>query len=191
MKNIILTSTAISLLCLSTAGYARDLNKGTIEIGGGLNLSMISEEYKAQDAEDPLEIDSRNFAANVLYYVAPNIGLGINWNYQSEEAKFGDSEWETTTSMIGPVAAYNISLGSNTSLKLVGSVVRASEENGDSTLEGFGWTLGGQFHYFLNDFVSLNGSLKYVSISLEDDDSNNELDNTSFRAGVGLSIYLK
>lgn len=191
MKNIILTSTAISLLCLSTAGYTRDLNKGTIEIGGGLNLSMISEEYKAQDAEDTMEIDSRNFAADVLYYIAPNIGLGINWNYVSAEAKAGDSEWETTTSMIGPAAAYNISLSGNTSLKLGGSLVMASRETEESSIDGFGWTLGGQYTYFLNDFVSLNGSLEYVSLSLEDDDSNNEFDNTSFRAGVGLSIYLK
>lgn len=195
MKNIMLSTAVIGLLSLSTTGHARDLNQGTIEIGGDLDLSMVSLEVKPEGG-DKVETDTTTLSASALYYVVQNVGVGITWDYMSDEAKVAGDKAETTTNMIGPTAAYNISLNDKTSLKVLGAVVMSSTELSGTSIsttkiDGFGWTIGGQLSYFLNDFVSLNGSLQYLSLSLEEDDTKTDVDTTGFGAGVGLSVYLK
>ncbi len=199
MKNIILSMAVLGLLCLSATGYARDLNQGTIEIGGGSGFSMDSFEFEPEGFPKT-EVDITTLSARALYYVVQNIGVGIAWDYTSAETTFADYKAERTDHFIGPTAAYNISLNDRTSVKLLGAFVMASTDtsntiSGTSTIDGVGWTTGGQLIYFPNDFVSLNGSLQYRSVSLEDPSENSDtktnVDETALGAGVGLSVYLK
>lgn len=194
-KHIILSTAALCLLSMTTTGHARNLDKGTIEIGGGLGLSTTSLEMKPEGSSK-IETDSTALSANVLYYVAQNIGVGITWDYSSNEMKSSGYKFETTSNTFGPMAAYNISLNEKTSLKLGGALVMSSTEDKETgfattTVDGYGWNLGGQLSYFLNDYVSLDGSLDYVSLSLEEDSTKTEIDTTGFAAGVGLTVYLK
>lgn len=195
-KNIIQSAVAIGLLCLSTAGNARNLDQGTVEIGGGLGLNIISIDVKQEGASKE-DFDSTALSANALYYVAQNIGVGIAWDYSTSETRRGVYyKYEETSNSIGPMAAYNISLNEKTSLKLGGTLVKLTSESKEtgyvtSTTDGYGWSLGGQLSYFLNDFVSLDGGLYYVSLSRENNKTKTSIDTTGFSTGIGLSVYLK
>lgn len=194
MKKFVLSAAAVSLLCLSSAGHARDLSRGTVEIGGDLDLSTMSIDNKPEWG-DSFKSDTKHLSTDLVYYVADNFGMGLQWNYVRTELDiFGDT-LESTTNMIGPTAAYNISLNDDTSLKLLGGIFITSSEESDSSGtesgDGNGWHVGGQLNYFLNDAVAINGLLSYFSLSLKDDATFTNFDSDGWGLGIGLSVYLQ
>lgn len=194
MKNVILGASIIGLTCLSATAFSRDLAQGTIEIGGGLDLSLGSSEMDITGS-DTIDTDTTTLSASGLYYVAPNIGVGLTWDYDSTEVGEAGYKSEESSNFIGPVASYNLSLNDKTSLRFLGALGLASIEmedsfSGTTTIDGFGWAVGAQLSYFLTDSVSIDGYLSYMSLSLEEDESKTDVDSTSFGPGVGLTVYL-
>jgi len=193
MKNMILSVAVISLLCVSTTvSYARDLGKGTIEISGDFDLSVDSVDLKPEGF-DKITTDTTTLSVDALYYVAPNIGVGLTLTHESVEEKSGADKDKTTIKIIGPAVSYNISLNDKTSLKLQGAIANVSIDLDDTTtIDGFGWNIGAKVSYFLNEFVSLDAGLDYLSASLEENGSPSiDVDLTGFSTGVGISVYVK
>jgi len=194
MKNVILGASIIGLTCLSATAFSRDLAQGTIEIGGDLDLSLDSSELDITGS-DTMDTDTTTLNATGLYYVAPNIGVGLIWNYDSTEVSGAGDKLEESSNLIGPAASYNLSLNDKTSLQFQGALALASIEvkdsfSGTTTIDGFGWVVGAQLSYFLTDAVSIDGSLVYTSLSLEEDETKTDVDSTGFGTGVGLTVYL-
>lgn len=183
MKQLILGASLIGLTCLSASAFSRNLPQGTIEVGGDSNFSLSSMETDVGNSS--YDTDSTTLNIDGLYYVQTNLGVGLVWNYDTSDT----DGFEATTNFIGPAVSYNISLDPKMSLKVGGAVGLASyEDDSNNDADGFGWELAGKLSYYLNNSVSVDGSVSYTSLSLEDD-FNNEMDTTGFTLGVGLSAY--
>lgn len=181
------------LLGVSATGNAHDLEAGTLELGGSLRASMTSSTIKIEGFED-LDQDSTALDILALYYVSDNLGLGVTWNYDTTEFSSGGGSFEVTSNEVGPAVAYNISLNKDASLKLIGAFLLASVEDdavfGDGvTIDGNGWAVGGIISNFINDYMSIDASLVYESLSLEEDVSDTDVDLDGYTVGVGISVY--
>ena len=193
MREMILSVAVIGLFFVSTAvSYAKDLGKGSIEISGDLALSVDSVGLKSKGF-DKTTTDTTTLSVDALYYVAPNIGVGLTLTHESIEIKSAGDKNKTTTQIIGPAISYNVSLNDKTSLKLQGAIANVSSDLDDTTtIDGFGWEIGGKISYFLNDFVSIDAGLSYLSASLEDNGSPSiGVDVTGFSTGAGISVYMR
>jgi len=172
---------------------AKEIQRGTVEISGGTNVSFSSTEIKPE-GRTKTEIDTQAIDASVLYYFSPNVGVGMLWNYQDYETTTGTFSFEQTTTLIGPQLAINVSLNDKTSFKLKGSVFVSSTEVSDSwsktKSDGFGWAVWGGLSYFVMESVSFNGGITYASLSTEDDFNNADTDTTNLSVGVGISVYI-
>lgn len=193
MKKSVALIVSAGLLGVSTIGSAHDLKKGTVELGGSLQASMTSSTIEIPGFED-LDQDTTALDILALYYVSDNFGLGVTWNYDTTEFSSGGDSLDVTSNEIGPVAAYNISLNKNASLKLFGAFLIASVEDdtvfGDEvTIDGNGWAVGGMISNFINDYISIDATLVYETLSLEESDSDTDVDVNGYTVGVGVSVY--
>ncbi len=195
MKKSILSTVAI-LLCLSTASYAQNIKKGTIEVGGGLGIGMNSEEFDVDGASDDMEVKSTSFSASTLYYIRPNIGIGGTWDYVSREYDLFGNKMEYNDYSIGPIISYNISMDKQIGFKLQGGAVKYfSETSVDGSkfeFNGFVWLAKGVISYFITKNISFNGSVAYTfgEIELETNIGDADTDYSNFTSHVGISVYL-
>ena len=194
LKNVVLSAVVAGVLCLSTTSNARDLNKGTVEIGGDLDLTLFSSDFEPEGF-DKTETDGGRLSATISYYVAKNFGIGLLLDYSSEETTFRGNSFDFKSHAIGPIVTWNFSLNEKTSFKIQGALVTVDYESSDSFgntdgSDGFGWGIRGQISYFLTDAVSLNTSLSHRTTKLEDDRTGIDLEDKRLEAGLGLSVYL-
>ena len=191
MKKYIQVSVFMCFLILSFSVCAKDMPRDTIEIGGDFDISVSSVDLDIEGEE--VDTDTTSISMSVLYYVEENLGVGLTWGYENSEVSFEGGSSESTTNFLGPAVAYNFSLNENTSMKLYGAVAISAMEEKDSDLgkakySGYAWVTAGIISFFVNDSVSFDASLSYVSMSLEDDEI--DLDVDGFSTGLGVSVYL-
>lgn len=184
MKKAIIPSIFAALVIGSSCAVARDLPMGTVEIGGDFDIGISSAEYEVEGIEF-LDTDTLTLSGDVLYYFSDNLALGITGIYENTEISSGGASAETTTLLLGPALAYNISLNPDTSLKLQGAFVLADIDIDGDTLDGYGVTVAGTLAFFLGDNVSLDTTLRFVSASLEDDTFGLDFDLSGFPWGWG------
>ncbi len=187
---------AIGIGCLSATVHARDIPKGTLELFGDLDISVVSQEVKIRDgfSQDTVDTDTNTISLSALYYVDTNLGIGILWDYESAKSSSGGVTAKTTTHVIGPGALMNISMNDKASLFLLGGFGFASIDYNDSifgaeSADGFGYQFGGGIRYFVNDNVSFNSSVRYLSLTVDIDGSGEEIESTGISIGVGLSVF--
>ena len=194
MKKSILSTMAI-LLCLSTASYAQNIKKGTIEIDGGLGFDISSSEADIDGVTDDMEEDSKKISASALYYIRPNIGIGGIWKYDISETDYGQSKKEDISYGIGPIISYNVSMDDQISVKLQGGMLKFGMEDkeNDTETEGFLWMARGMISYFIVKNVSINGSLAYTfgELEMEQGSSDTDMDTSRFDSSISISFYWK
>jgi len=190
MKKSICPIVIAGLCCVTSISSARDIDQGTIEINGGLDLSISSAKLEPESG-GRVDIDTKTINLGGLYYVAQNFGLGFSWDYTSTDIESNNLSAETSTSIFGPAALYNVSINEDMSLRFLGAfLISSSDADYSGSNDGFGWGLGGGLSYFISDHVSVNGTVQYVYLKLEDDDTGVDMDSNGFGAGIGLSVYL-
>jgi hypothetical protein len=194
-KHLIIISLVMPLVSISTNTYSHELQQGVIEIGGDFGISAASNDVKTEGLEK-METETLNLSGNALYYIVPNFGVGLAWDYYSYEGKISNNKLESSSYKLGPTIAYNMSINEDTSIKLIGTLLdatrkRKSSSSSTNSDKGSGWSVGGQLSYFVNDFVSLNTTLRYTSTSMENNQYNYDTDTSGYNLGLGLSIYLK
>jgi long-subunit fatty acid transport protein len=194
---IILPAALIGFLSMSASAHAYEVGMGTIEISGDLDLSVLSAETKVSSGgfSDTTDNDTINLSLTGFYYLADNLGLGINWSYQSEKVSADGDSAKTTMHLIGPAVQFNSSLNDTVSLFLAGTLGYASIDYDDSffgntSANGFGYSISGGIKYFINDYISLNGSIGYGRTSVDIDDFDAEVEISGVNIGLGLSAYL-
>jgi len=181
-----LRTLALVSLLIPALASARDLSAGTLQLGGDTNLgfSMTTTDFGGGD------VDTNVFDIGVsgLYYIIPNLGVGAFLDYSNESTEFEDIESDFSSTIIGPQVSYNLSLAEQASAFGTFGLGYAKVDADDAEASGFAWQLGGGIRYFPVSAVSLDGSITYSNVSLEDD-FNNEGDVSDLRIGVGLSFY--
>ena len=193
MKNIVRAATVAALALSSGALYAKDIEQGPVAILGDLDLSFTSVTADFGGGAE-METDTTSVSAAALYFVSRNIGLGFRWSYENQEASALGVSAETTMNTIGPAAVINISMDDRVSLQFLGSVDYASIEDRDAfgatgEADGWGFSASARLSYFLNDFVSVDGSLGYSYLELKDD-FGNSVDFDGVGVGLGLTVYI-
>jgi outer membrane protein assembly factor BamA len=180
MKKILLI-----LLTLGTIPHtltAHNISTGTIEVEGGANFSFSSVEIdKGRDKDD---IDKTELSLTSLYYISPNLGVGLHWSYESTEHD-GNDDAET---IMGPALAFNIPIAPKMSVKPFGYIALVDGEEGTIDYDGTEWGLGTTLNYFIQENISLNAGLLYSSQDL-DIDNGGDYKKTGFKTNLGLSVY--
>ena len=193
MKKYILISVFVCVSVLSFSVCAKDIPRDTLEIGGDFDMSVSSFDLEVEG--EGVDTDTTSISMVVLYYVEKNLGVGLTWEYENAEASFEGGSAESTANMLGPAVAYNISLNENTSFRLHGALALSAIEEedsdlGDATYDGYAWVVGGQVSFFLSDAVSFDASLRYLSMSLDEDETSLDVEADGFTTGLGVSVYL-
>jgi len=178
MKKTLLTLLAVGIIPNTLA--AHNINTGTIEVTGGANLSFISGERNKDT-----DVKSTNLSLDSLYYVAPNLGVGLHWEYTSSEIGKKNSS-ETT---IGPAVAFNIPIAPKMSVKPLAyfGLVKGEDDTNDD-FDGTAWGLGANLNYFIRENISIGAGIVYESKDV-DFDSGGDYKYTGFTTAVGLSVY--
>jgi len=180
MKKTLLTLLTIGIIPSTLTAHS--IQTGTIEVTGGTNLSFSSGEIDRNGNDT--DVDSTELSLSGLYYVAPNLGVGLHWEYESTEVGNSDSS-ETT---IGPAFAFNIPIAPQMSIKPIGYISLVNGEEGTTDYDGTEWGLGVDANYFIRDNISVNAGITYSSQDI-DIDGGGDYKATGFQTGVGLSVY--
>ena len=180
MKKTLLTLLAVGIIPNTLT--AHNIQTGTIEVTGGTTLNFTSSTIE-QNGRDT-DIDSRELSLTGLYYIAPNLGVGMHWSYDSTEVGNSDS----SETIIGPAVAFNIPIAPQMSIKPIGYIALVNGENGTVDYDGTEWGLGVDANYFIRENISINAGIIYSSQDV-DIDGGGDFKATGFQTGVGLSVY--
>jgi predicted porin len=189
---------AIVLALVPALASAHDLTPGTFELSGGSNLGLNSGSTKQEQSGASAKTDTSNYGLNTtgLYYVIPNLGIGLGFGYRSDSEKdaFGV---KTTTSqfVVGPAVAYEVPIAPEFSVFGRGELDYVSGKTtvtglSDASASGYGFQLEAGVKYFLVKNFSFNAGLGYQYATV-DDNSTPKVTTTlsNFGLNVGLSVY--
>jgi len=183
----------LPIILIPSILIAKEVPVGTIEISGDLDISVTSFETKTEGT-DNTDTDTQAVSASFLYYPLNNIGIGLAWEYESSESVTNGSKYEQTVNLIGPGVSFHFSVNDNLNIKLIGAIAKSAAEfssNGSTTeADGFAWVISGGIAYFVTESVSLDASVRYLSISQEIDSDSTDIDSSGLATGLGLSVYL-
>jgi opacity protein-like surface antigen len=193
-KNIAVLLLAVVLLNCEPL-FAKEIKAGTIGLGGDLNISYDSDTSKPSSG--PKTVDKeKSVNANMLYYIMPNLGLGLGWSYDKYDSTNAGINLGVTTYSIGPAMGYNISVNEELSVKIMGSIEKLNSNARvtglpTSKVDGTQWTAMAQLNYFPVDNISLDAGIQYHSASLSDNQATGNIKFTGYTSRVGLSVYFK
>lgn len=184
---------ALTLALLPALAGARDLGAGTFELSGGTNLNFGSRTYELTNPAftGKYEVDESTVALNTdaLFYVVPNLGLGLGLQYQKTEWEDDFDKWESSFSFIGPEVKYNIPVAPSVSILVGGGLGRLAMTDLDGEdADGWALTLGAGARFFVVDAVAFDATLSYLKGSVEDD-FNTETDLSGWNIGLALSVF--
>jgi len=177
----------LALLVLPATLWAMDINQGKIELSGQTRFNFSKTEIETTGSPD-VDETTWEFQLDGLYYLQRNLGLGVIFQYDKTETEVAGVSVDSSTFIIGPQVTYNFPLNEKVSLFVNGAVGYATAEVANNDADGWAYQFGGGLKYFLTNSASINGTLQYRSISLEDD-FNNDIDTSGVSVGVGISIY--
>jgi hypothetical protein len=177
----------LALLVLPATLWAMDINQGKFELSGTTAFNFSDTTAEVSGSPD---VDTTTYSLQLdgLYYFANNFGLGLTFLYEDSEVEVGGSSVDSSTFVIGPQLTYNFPLNEKVSLFVNGSIGYATVEVQSEDADGWAYKVGGGLKYFLTNSASINGSVSYQALTLEDD-SDNDFDVDGVSVGVGLSIY--
>lgn len=197
MKIRVLLLVAAIFAGAGSEAFARDLDQGTLELQGDFNLLLGSQSSKTTTPVSSAEqdYDSIETSIKAVYYLMPNFGVGLWWDYLSLDVTQQGITEQLTNNDIGPAVTFNTSMGDNASFKitaaLASSTIEYIDNSGIDKREGYAWEVIGGLSYYLNSNVSLDGQVGYRKSHREWPDVDVEFDNTGFKTKLGLSVYIR
>ena len=174
--------------------HAKEISKGTVELSGASTFFISSSETTVSGMSGSVDEDTLLLSLSAIYYVAPNVGVGVFWAMQNSEYDDGTNSAAYNNNTIGPIVAYNVSIDPSSGFGffagfiLIGDYER--ETNGFTTSEGdlSGHVLGVDFKHFVTESVSVNVGIELYSIE-EEEDGGSSVETDSTDIGIGLSVY--
>ncbi len=193
------------------AARALDVSAGTVEVRGDSNLGFSFASTDVSGSLPGSSTDNTLYGGDLtgLYYVVPNLGIGLALSYSASETKSVGFKSTSSNLLVGPAVAFVYPLQEKLSLALQGDAgwVRSKSKTtfndtgigglagGESNSSGFGFELGAGVRYFLARSFSVNAGVAYVhEQTTVDAPSGTGLPDIKFttsglRVGAGLSVY--
>jgi len=170
--------TVAALSCVATGVMAKEIPAGTIAVGGQTDVSQASTTTTVNGTD--IDVDVTTLKTGALYYVAPNVGLGVLWDYEKTKTSVAGTSSTETTNLFGAMASYNISINEQMSIRPRVFFGTASVKNDPLDVS-----------YFPSDHVSFDVGVSYESLSLRDDGLDIDADGSGFSFGLGFTAYLR
>lgn len=183
----------LSIFVVNNA-YSKEIAKGTVEVSGDSSFSISSSEAKQSGVSGSDDTDTLSLSATAVYYVAPNVAVGLLWSMEDQDEDSGVNSYSSNINIMGPLVGYNVSIAPESSIALYAGLVLIgdfeSKTNGTTTSEGdvSGHIIGASFRQFVAESVSVNVGFAISSITLEED-GGTDLDIDTTDLSVGLSVY--
>ena len=186
MRKLLAVVLALSLA--PAVATASNLEAGVVQVSGGLDLSYSSTTTEAEGFEDQ---DDSVFTlqGDALFYAVRNLGIGLFVSFQDSSSEEGAITFDQQTTIIGPIAAYNLSIAPQASLFVGAGIGYAKLEVDTIDASGYAWLVRGGLRYFVVPAVSLDASIGYQMMSIEVSDTNTQVDSGGLAVGLGLSVY--
>ena len=194
MKTIRLIATFFVVFAGMNNVYAKDISQGTIEIGGDSTLSISSSKSTVKGFSGSEDSDDVSLSLIALYYVAPNVGVGVFWNNEQSKTDDGFNSFKFNANILGPMAGYNMSIGATSSIRFFAGIILLgdyeSKSDGTTLSKGdlSGHVLGAELKNFLTESVSVNVGINIATIE-DDEDGGNKTETDSTDLTLGLSVY--
>lgn len=163
------------------------ISEGVFELSGQTKFNFSKTDIEVTGSPDT-EVTSTVIQFDGLYYFKKNLGLGLSVQYDKSETEVDGASLDTSTFLIGPLMTYNIPLKDKFSVFVNGLVGYATLKIGNDDADGWGFQIGGGVKYFPMKSASINATVSYQYIGLEDD-YENDYDASGVNFGIGLSIY--
>lgn len=186
MKKLVLAAAIAALPLVTTA---QQLSAGTLQLSGGTQLSFTSGTIEFEGG-DEVDVDTRSLNLGALYYVAPQLGIGLAFDHEYSKLDApGFPSTESTTTVIGPMVGLNLPVGSSLAVFVDGAIGLARMEEDDLEADGLAFGLGAGLRIFPARWASFDLGLRYQKLALEFD-GGGEVDTTTVSVGAGISVYL-
>lgn len=194
MKIVNLITLLFLTAIITNNAYAKDIAKGTIELSGDSSFSISSSESTQQGVSGSEDTDTRTLNLSALYYVAPNVGVGILWFNANEETNDGIDKDEISINSLGPTVGYNMSIDAASSFQFFAGLLLIgdyeAQSNGFTISEGdvSGHVFGATYKKFITESVSFNAGFSMSTIEIEED-GGSDVETDSTDLDFGLSVY--
>ena len=169
MNKFTLSLATATLIFASTMTEARELDPGTIMIGGDTSFEDSSSEISINAINSTEKADTTVLNVGVTYFFARNLGVGLIINNEDTDYSDGTND---SINMMGPVVGYNISLNTETSIILQAGLVFVSGDVDDGTgnsasIDGDGTLLMVSAAYFISDNIAVNIGIRKTNVDID------------------------
>jgi outer membrane protein len=181
---------SLTLFLGVTLTLSAQTEKGNIVLGP--EFGFLNQTVEVDGADEEITTTAFNLKLTGGYFVADNLAVGLQFGTASSKVEFDSDETSSSSTFIGPVAAYYISLSDDLYLPVAAGVGLnfSNDDNGNEVKSsGIAFGLSAGLEYFLSENVGLKLTLGWNSASLEEEDELFELDITEIVAGIGFNIY--
>lgn len=183
---------------------AADLAPGTLEVAGttALGFSSVSSDSERNGSTDTVDATALGGITSVLYYLAPNIGVGLSGGYGYTKAESATMTSKTSSLSFGPAVSFQVPVAPQLALFGRGhldlirgssTVTRSgvpSSSTVKATFDGHQLGLQAGLKYFPIPAVSFDAGLAWTRHRLEDDSSPSATETTTnLGVNVGVSVY--
>jgi hypothetical protein len=188
----------VVLAMLPTFAMAADLTPGVIEVTGSSNLGFDSSSSKFEGAANSTDTTRYGLDLTGIYYLTPNVGVGLRLGYTNEETKFAGAKSGVSTLLLGPAVGFEVPIQDKLAFAAQGDIGYASAtftESGqpDTNASGWGLGLGAGVKYYVVPAFSMNAGLVYNYTKLTYDATagspKQDLTSSGFGLNVGFSVY--
>jgi predicted porin len=196
MKKIVVALAMVPVLARA------DLATGTFELSGNTNLGFTSGSQKDKTDAGSTTTDSTAYGLSTagLYYVIPNLGVGLRLAFGSSTTKSNGVKTEGTSFLVGPAISYEVPVAPQLAVFGLGAFGYVSDEtkisgsgtslDGSVTSTGYGANVDVGVKYFLVKNFSFNAAIGYEYFSVEDNRTpKGTTTRSDFGLNLGLSVY--
>lgn len=190
----------VVLAVLPMLARAAELSPGVVEVTGSSQLGFTSSSSKLEGSSESSDTKSYGVDATGVYYLTPNVGLGLRLGYASLEDTVRGVTDTTRGTTIGPAIALELPLQEKLALAALGSIAYATSRYSSTdpafgaSVDASGWDfqLGGGLKYYVVPAFSLNGGVGYRHTKLDYDGqgrTRTTYTTSGFGLNVGFSVY--
>ena len=159
-----------TLLFNINSADARDISPETIMISG--DTSFDDNSIKMDMNNSTIRTDSTTLDLTGAYFIASNIGIGLIIGNADTSTHYDSSTTSSSTTMIGPMAIYSISLNPDFNIILSAGLYKISgdiDEGGGNSFDfdGDGVLIFGSISYFLNDNAAIYFGIRRTDADID------------------------
>lgn len=191
-KNLLKLVSILTFLFFGVNDATSQVSKGTIRLGPELAYSNASQEIDGFTSK--FKTTTLNLQLSGGYFVIDNLELGLGIQLTRTTNKVDSDEQTTSGTAIGPNITYMVPIGENFYLPISGGIgynsLAIDDDFSETNLSGLAYGVGVGVEYLISNKIGARFSLIFNTGSLQDNDSDLELDVSTTQAGIGVNIYL-